>query len=77
MAIADLILSVLAVAVSGCSVYWAQQARKANREIAAIRAERAKPRAIIPYFGPPDPEVARKLREGVVAALEKLAKEQP
>jgi hypothetical protein len=52
MALAALIIGIAAIAVSGYQAYWTRRLRKAQRELAEVRAEReATPQPIIKYDG--------------------------
>jgi hypothetical protein len=58
IAIAALVISILAIGVSGCQVYWTLRLRNANRRLAAIRAEQeAMPQPIIKVNGMLTPQV--------------------
>lgn len=75
MILAGMILSAVAIIVSGCSVYWTVRLRKwtvrlrkATRELAEIRAARAaRPELIIEAKGSMPPEAVALIRERAAA----------
>lgn len=77
MAIASVVVAGLAVIVSGCSVYWTLQLRKAYRRIAAIRAERQATPQPVAYSGVLTKEASDRIQSQMVAAMRQSVRLKP